>query len=261
MTPLFFGTTSRRLFGIYEAGRKGNRAPRAAVLCNPWGQEYLRAHRSMCRLARMLAASGWDTLRFDYYGTGDSGGDLIEANLGGWEKDIEWTIEEARATSGANRVALIGLRLGANLAASVAVRRSKEIEALILWDPVVRGPEFLSEVHALEATISRAPSLERAGDVGGGHEILGFALTKAMAAEIGSLDLVSLVEGLPARTLTLVSQSTASYDELVSALARRRDKPLSIERISGLPPWLDDRYSGAGSIPVDALQRMAQWLS
>ena len=77
----------------------------------------------------MLAASGWDTLRFDYYGTGDSAGDLIEANLGGWEKDIEWAIEEARATSGANRVALIGLRLGANLAASAGpsgrARRSK----------------------------------------------------------------------------------------------------------------------------------------
>ena len=109
-----------------------------------------------------------------------------------------------------NRVALIGLRLGANLAASVAARQSKEVEALILWDPVVRGSEFLSEVHALEATISRAPPLERASDVGGGHEILGFALTASMAAEIGSLDLVSVVEGLPARTLTLVSQPTAS---------------------------------------------------
>ena len=209
----------------------------------------------------MLAASGWDTLRFDYYGTGDSAGDLVEANLGEWEKDIEWAVEEARATSGANRVALIGLRLGANLAASVAVRRSKEVDVLILWDPVVRGPEFLSEVHALEAAISTAPPLERASEAGGGHEILGFALTAAMAAEIGSLDLVSAVDGLPARTLTLVSRPTASYDELVSALARRRGNSVSVERISGLPPWLDDRFLGVGAIPVDALQRMAQWLS
>ena len=261
MTPLFFGTATRRLFGIYEPAHKADRRPRAAVLCHPWGQEYLRAHRSMCRLARMLAASGWDTLRFDYYGTGDFAGDFIETNLKGWEKDIEWAIEEARATSGVNSVALIGLRLGANLAASVAARQSKEVEALILWDPVVRGSEFLSEVHALEATISKAPPLERASDVGGGHEILGFALTASMAAEIGSLDLVSVVEGLPARTLTLVSQPTASNDKLVSALARRRDNPLSVERVSDLPPWLDDRFIGVGAIPVDALQKIAQWLS
>ena len=72
--------------------------------------------------------------------------------------------------------------------------------------------------------IESSPAGE-AGDVGGGHEILGFALTAAMAAEIGSLDLVTIVDGLPIRTLTLVSQPTASYDELVSALARRRVQP------------------------------------
>src|SRR3954451_13983708 len=76
MTPLFFGSRARRLFGIYEPGRSGSRVPRAAVLCHPWGQEYIRAHRSMRRLANMLSATGRDTLRFDYFGTGDSAGDM-----------------------------------------------------------------------------------------------------------------------------------------------------------------------------------------
>ena len=261
MTPIFFGTAARRLFGIYEPRRKADRASRVAVLCPPWGQEYLRAHRSMGRLARMLALAGWDTFRFDYYGTGDSAGDLVEATIAGWAKDIEWAIEEAGEMSGTGRVALIGLRVGANLAASVAKRRGKQVEALVLWDPVVRGREFLDEVHALETTISGAPPLERTGKAGGGHEILGFALTAAMAAEIEALDLVSATDGLPARTLTLVSQPTAAYDELVSALARHPGNPLSVEQYPGLPAWLDDRYSGAGAVPIEALQRMTQWLS
>ena len=240
MTPLFFGTATRRLFGIYEPARKTDRAPRAAVLCHPWGQEYLRAHRSMCRLARTLAASGWDTIRFDYYGTGDSAGDLIETNLRGWEEDIEWAIEEAKATSGADRVALIGLRLGANLAASVAGRQSKEVEALILWDPVVRGSEFLSEVFALETTISRAPPLERASEVGGGHEILGFALTAAMAREIRSLDLRFLQLGF---ARTHANACFAASDRLRRSSSRRwlgaHDNPLSVERVPICRPgWM-----------------------
>ena len=113
MTPLFFGSGARRLFGIYEPGRSGSRTSRAAVLCNPWGQEYIRAHRSMRQLAKMLTASGRDTFRFDYYGTGDSAGDMVDADLAGWENDIGSAIDEVKDTSGSPRVALLGLRLAA----------------------------------------------------------------------------------------------------------------------------------------------------
>ena len=189
----FFGTATRRLFGIYEPGRKADRAPRAAVLCHPWGQGIF-APTVPCAGSRKCSQHRDGT---PFASTITALVILLAISLkptSGGGEGIEWAIEEARATSGANRVALIGLRLGANLAASVAVRQSKEVEALILWDPMVRGSEFLSEVHALEAMISRTPPRERAGDVGGGHEILGFALTVAMAAEIGSVDLVTIVK-------------------------------------------------------------------
>src|SRR5262245_860401 len=98
MTPLYFGSATRRLFGIYEPGTGGRRAPQAAVLCYPWGQEYIRAHRSMRRLAMMLSAAGRDTFRFDYFGTGDSAGDMVDGSVAGWEKDIEAAIDEAKDT-------------------------------------------------------------------------------------------------------------------------------------------------------------------
>jgi uncharacterized protein len=259
MTPIFFGSANRRLFGIFEPRRNFDR-PRVAVLCAPWGQEYLRAHRSIRKLAVMLSASGWDALRFDYYGTGDSAGDLAEASIASWRKDIEWAIEEANAMSGTSRVALIGLRIGANLAADVAKCNSKLVEALVLWDPVVRGTEFLKEVHALETTISGAAPLERTREIGGGHEILGFPLSSEMAREMRAIDLIAAAAALPARTLTIVSQPTASYEALVAAYAEHPGKPLSVEQYPGLPAWGNDRYTGAGAIPVRALQRIIQWL-
>ena len=46
------------------------------MLCYPWGSEYIYAHRSLRLLAQRRAAAGIHTLRFDYFGTGDSDGDI-----------------------------------------------------------------------------------------------------------------------------------------------------------------------------------------
>lgn len=253
MTPLYFGSGARRLFGIHEPGRSGTGAPRAAVLCYPWGQEYIRSHRSLRRLATMLAATGRDTLRFDYFGTGDSAGDMVDADVPGWESDIESAIDEVRDTSGAPRVTLLGLRLGGALAARVAARRPRDIEALMLWDPVISGQQYLHELHTMEASIAMTGPVQRKSECGGGHEILGFPLTTAMATEIETFDLRSLAASLPSRTLTLVSRPSPSADELASAL--------EVEHVSCPPAWLEDRDTGAGAIPVKTLQRMIQWLA
>jgi pimeloyl-ACP methyl ester carboxylesterase len=261
MTPLYFGTGARRLFGIYEPGRSSIRTPRAAVLCYPWGQEYIRAHRSMRRLANMLAATGRDALRFDYFGTGDSAGNMVDADLAGWESDIETAIDEVRDTSGAPQVALLGLRLGGALAARVAAKRQRDVEALVLWDPVVSGQQYLKELHDMEASVQSALPVQRAGESGGGHEIHGFSLTTALAAEIDAFDLLSLVAGLPTRTLTLFSRSASSNETLATALQRRPGNSPAIERTSCPPAWLEDRDTGAGAIPVKSLQRIVQWLA
>lgn len=261
MTPLLFGTSARRLFGIYEPAHGGSSSPRAVVLCQPWGQEYLRAHRAMRRLANMLASGGWHTLRFDYFGTGDSAGDMHEADVPGWQKDIDWAIDEIKDTSGAAKVTLVGLRLGATLAASVAAKRASDIQSMVLWDPIVRGADFLDEVIALETAVASGPPEARPEAVGGGHEVLGFPLTAAMARQLGALDLPSLAGALPARTLILASQRGPSYDVLASALAGRSAGPLAIETMPGTPAWLEDRHTGAGVIPVEVLQRITQWLA
>lgn len=260
MTPLYFGSPDRRLFGIYEPGRASGRSPRAAVLCNPWGQEYIRAHRSLRRLAQMLAAAGRDALRFDYFGTGDSSGDMVDADLAGWEQDIETAIDEARDTSGAPSVTLVGLRLGAALAARVAARRTSDVEAIVLWDPIVSGVQYLQELRATAASIDPSQHLPRSSESGGGHEILGFPLTAAQTADIATLDLRPQIAGLPARMLVLVSQLSAAHDEFAVAVRGRSDHS-TFEHIASLPAWLEDRDTGAGAIPVKSLQRIVTWLA
>jgi len=144
---LSLGSAQRRLFAIHEAAAATSRAPRAAVLCYPWGAEYTYAHRSMRQLALKLALSGCHTLRFDYFGTGDSGGDESDADVAGCESDVEAAMEALTDIAGTPQVTLIGLRAGANIAAAVAARHASIVEALVLWDPIV--PELRSLPGAL----------------------------------------------------------------------------------------------------------------
>jgi uncharacterized protein len=259
MTPLYFGNPQRRLFGIYSPASVGARRPRAVVLCPPWGQEYLRAHRSMRQLALRLTAAGIHVLRFDYYGTGDSAGDMSEGDLAGWESDIESAIEELIDTTGVQRVGLIGLRFGATLAARAAVRRRKEVESLVLWDPVVAGEEFIDQLLALDAASSGLPAPRQRPFGRPGWQLLGFAVTPALRDELASTDLLSLVPSLPGRCLLITSDSSASQIALRERLAARGDSASAFEQVASEPAWLEQRNSGAGAVPVALLERIVSW--
>jgi uncharacterized protein len=263
MIPFYFGSDERRLFGIYEAPR---RAPtrHAAVLCHPWGPEYIHAYRAMRQLAKMLTAKGIHTLRFDYYGTGDSAGDTVAAEMDGWEADIQSAIEELRDTADTPRVSLVGLRLGAALAAKVAVRTDVAIESLVLWDPVANGAEYLAELHQ-GARFGRSGgkrAATRPANDGGGHEIMGFPLTDPMTTAMKAIDLAGLAPELPERTLIVASQPAMSHTPFQYALERRPSGALAIEHVASEPGWVEwpIGHPMAGTVPVKVLQKIVEWL-
>jgi exosortase A-associated hydrolase 2 len=258
MTPLYFGSNERRLFGAYAPPRAAGVVARAVVLCYPWGQEYIRAHRSMRQLANMLCAAGYHVLRFDYFGTGDSAGETVEADVRGWERDIETAMEELKDTSGATRVALVGLRIGATLAARVATRKIKEIDGLVLWDPVVSGPEYLEDIFRTAA--ARTSDGKVAPAAAGQNEILGFPLTHAFADEIRALDLCEAAPAFPARTNVIASQSLHSHGALRAQLDSQGRPGLVIEHIDSPFAWLQHRDLGAGAVPVKVLERIVECL-
>jgi pimeloyl-ACP methyl ester carboxylesterase len=264
MTPFFFGAPERRLLGIYEAARHA-KVSRAVVLCHPWGAEYIHAYRAMRQLAKMLTSDGIHTLRFDYFGTGDSAGDTTAGDLSGWETDIQSAIEELKDTTGSRRVSLVGLRLGATLAANVAMRVGAEVDALVLWDPVVSGPEYLAEVYNAAAGrgwLFPRPAEARPADRGGGHEIMGFPLIESVAAEVKRIDLVAQAPALPHHTLVVTSQRLGSHACFQRALAQRPAR-LAIEHIDCPPGWIEwpRHHPLAGTVPIKVLQRIVEWLA
>jgi alpha-beta hydrolase superfamily lysophospholipase len=149
MIPLHFGSAPERLFGVYHPPTASAFRHTGVVICAPFGHEYIRAHRSLRQLAVRLADGGYHVLRFDYYGCGDSDGTGDEVSLDRWLADIDAAANELRDTARLDRLCLVGLRLGATLAAAVSRRRS-DIEATVLWDPVVHGGAYLQSLRRLQ---------------------------------------------------------------------------------------------------------------
>lgn len=263
MMPFYFGAETRRLFGIFEPLRVKSSSVGAAVLCYPWGSEYLLVHRAMRQLSSRLTMTRYNVLRFDYFGSGDSAGELNEADLSGWQADIDTAIDEMKDMTGAARVALIGLRIGASLAARVAVARPKEIESLVLWDPIVSGPEYLRELLSkadLPTKMAFNPRYPMAvEDIGEAVNVEGYTLTQAFSRDFASLDLIALAPALTARTL-LVSSKGVRPDQATSRLASAATNgTIRAEYVESIRPWaVDPKYMGG--LPTDVVQRIVQWL-
>jgi pimeloyl-ACP methyl ester carboxylesterase len=147
MEPLYFGPNGR-LFGL-RSEPIGPARKTAILICHSWGVEYMRSYRALFLLAQQLAARGFETLRFDYTGTGDSAEGSEDAMLEGWVDDIRCAVRELLDLSGADQVCLLGLRLGALLALHAAAE-GVQADAAALWDAPESGRRWVGDLQALD---------------------------------------------------------------------------------------------------------------
>ena len=208
------------LFGLYHPAAGGEVRGRGVVICPPIAHEHIRAHRALRFLAVQLAREGFDVLRFDYFGMGDSAGDSEEARVAHWQADVGAAAEELHALAGTESLAVLGVRFGATLAATAAGLPA--VEHLVLWDPVLDGRRYLArmqEMHAamlVDSRCFRHPRQERPGP-----GLLGFPFGPELRAEIAACDLRALPRW-PSECVTVVQGGDLSEVEpLVKSLCQR----------------------------------------
>ena len=122
MHPYYFGDSDKQLYGVYDPPRSHAHNDAGVLLCYPMGQEYMRSHWANRQLVSQLCRAGMHCMRFDYYGTGDSAGIASGTDLGQWQSDLSTGVVEFKDISGVSKVALVGLRFGAVLAATAPVQ-------------------------------------------------------------------------------------------------------------------------------------------
>jgi exosortase A-associated hydrolase 2 len=144
--PFFLDTPSGTRFCLYHAPAGACRG--ALLYVAPFGDEMNRTRNLAARQARVLAQRGIGVLQMDLYGCGDSAGEFADARWDGWQDDLAlghaWLAEKL-----GHPVGVWGLRLGALLALDYAAQATLPVARLLLWQPVVRGAAFLTQLLRL----------------------------------------------------------------------------------------------------------------
>lgn len=221
MHAFYFGTSNKSLFGVYHPPATSGGASGGIVVCQPLGHEYIRAHRALRNLALRLSTAGMHVLRFDYYGCGDSSGASEDGTPAQWQADVGTAIDELKDMAELKRVSVIGVRFGATLAALATAGR-RDIETLVLWDPVLRGADYVGELmHVQERWLESRPRVTLPPGFVEEPELIGFPLRSEARRQFEAIDLET-IERWPAKKIAVVLSQDGHGADLCDRLAQRQ---------------------------------------
>lgn len=261
--PLFFHAhDGTRLCGVWRTNPDQLAPKHCWVICPPFAEEEKSAHRTLVELADSLVAKGDAVLFFAYSGTGDSDGEFANASLTAWCEDILNACEFARARYPQSIPGLIGLRLGASLAAQVGEQIA--IQNLILIEPILRGRSFLMQLGARKklramitddeagnaSTDNATENLKPKTRESKFEDMDGWALGEKMREELRALDLNTHPPRIKGGVLCLQVSPREQVSPAVEQFARALNEA-AIARAVVMPPFWN-RLDHVDSAPLIA---------
>jgi pimeloyl-ACP methyl ester carboxylesterase len=147
-----FFFSDNRLFGIYRPPAPES-TPRQHVvtICDAVLHEYFKTQFVARQLAKQLSEAGYDVLRFDYSGQGNSDGEI---SAKAWRDNVAAAVDEALSISGAETISLVGFRFGGLLACRYSGPHA--VDRVALWDPILNGATFVEHLRRVHAGLLKA---------------------------------------------------------------------------------------------------------
>lgn len=219
--PLYLDLAPGPVFAVYhDRGPAGASSDPAApgrsgvVIVPPFGWHDVASYRVRRTWAEALASGGHPTLRIDLPGSGDSaGGPDDPGRVAAWTGAVAGAAAWLRATSGVDRVAVIGLGLG-GLVAAAAVDAGAPIDDLVLWATPPTGRQLVRQERAFAGTQGDRYSLTGEPEPrllpDGWLEVNGFVLSAETIADLERLDLRTIGLGSLRRVLLLETDGLPS---------------------------------------------------
>jgi len=234
IVPFHFGNPQRQLFGI----RHDAATPRDQVLaCAPLLQEAMRTHRALWALAEALAVQGVSTLRFDWYGSGDSGGRGADLAFDGMLEDLDAATGQCEAPP-----RLLALRTASLPVLAHATARGRPVR-LVLWDPLLSGADVVAtwrRQHAQQLhAVGRYHGVPPAP---GPQELLGFEVAPSLLQALSLLDFADAALPTGSTLLLAVWGVSASLERFA---ARQQSAGVAVEWLrleAGDAPRWDDPH-------------------
>lgn len=238
------------LLGLYHPATGGSSRGRGVLICPPIGHEHIRAHRALRFLAVRLAREGFDVLRFDYFGVGDSAGDSGEAQVARWQADVGAAADELRALAGNESLSVLGVRFGATLAATG--NGLPTVDHLVLWDPILDGRAYLTDMEEMHrAMLVDSRCFQRPRQEQPGPGLLGFPFSRALRAGIASCNLHAL-DRWPSGRVTVVKGGNTSQVEPFLGELRQRGIAVAFRPATTVVDWEDREAVGRSLTAGDA---------
>lgn len=258
MVPAYFSASESPLFGLLHEP-EGEARGHGVLLCPPVGQEHVRAHWALRQVGLSLSRAGFHCFRFDWFGVGDSAGELASATLDAWMDNAVQAAQELRDAGGVRKVSIVGLRLGATIAALAASRIRPS--CVVLWDPVLEGARHLAEMRQLhrEVLSDRRRYWQAGRRHPGPAELLGFDFGEGLLAEIERLN-VARVAALPKARVCLVRSTPGAELEGFSELLRGRKLDVELHTTEMRARWSSADDVEELLLPADAVRTITAFL-
>jgi exosortase A-associated hydrolase 2 len=141
--PRFLGEEGKRHFTIQFSTVDNPKAH--IVFIPPFGEEMNRCRSLVATQSRAFARAGYSCTLLDFYGTGDSQGQLCDSSLHIWQENIQLTIDTLQQEVAAPLI-LWGLRSGGLIALNFASNTSSSVQDIILWQPVSSGALYITQM-------------------------------------------------------------------------------------------------------------------
>ena len=247
-SPRFLDFADGQIYTVTHAALRPRRA--SVLLCGPFGIERERSYLTHVLWARTLAARGFEVMRFDYRGHGESTGSFEEMTIRRWREDAAFCASRLSAATRRDALVLQGTRLGALIAADLFA--SGIGDGLLLWEPPASAEAHLRDTlrhHLVAQRLSepdRPPRLREQliADLEAGEHVVvdGYSWTRGLwrDAQRHPLILPSSHETRPWLVLNAANVGADTFWKSSSPLLVPRSEGFfheSLEWLDACEPW------------------------
>lgn len=183
--PILIEGKSHALWAVEHVPEDSEPGP-VVIICPGITGTKVGPHRILRSISLMLEDIGVASIRFDFFGSGESDGDFSEATFSSQVRDVLAVVAHARRDPRmrADNVGLLGLSLGGMVAAVVAGQQPDAVQKLALLAPLVGLEAIVGRILA-----SRTNNRLDFFDYHGNRFGIGFG------EDMARLDLASMARG------------------------------------------------------------------
>ncbi len=175
--PLWFRIGRDQVAGTLHRPAGGRTVP-AVLLCHGFTGSKTESHWVFVKMARVLAKSGIAAYRFDFRGSGESGGEFQSMTIAREIGDARAALGVLARQDGINpaKLGVLGLSLGGCVSANLASRDGR-VRTLALWSAVGDTSRWFASARKRYISMPWDPKSRRPRGPGGVFDLGGIALS------------------------------------------------------------------------------------